>query len=187
MTRPIDTRDVQFMGAVGWSEQMLREIEAGWSPPYDSRALDQVRRDAMRAFAKDLPDPAKYAQSLPPKIAAALMDAVQGRNGALWAPDGPLVPTLRSLGLITIRDRELTGFAMDVRRELRIAAGEYVPPPKKAAKKRNERSLTASEVGHSAYGERFGDLAQLKRVESSAPCTLCGCRPDACGCRRGRR
>lgn len=124
MTAAIDPRDVHFMRAVGWSEQMLKALGEGWQPPYTTAELDQVHRDAMRAMARNLPDARAYADWLEPVFADAIMSANKTLTG--WrVPDGPLIAPLRSLGLIGIRDRELTCFALDVRRELKkVEAGE---------------------------------------------------------------
>ena len=124
MTHWIDPIDSKFMAAVGWSEELLEAIELGWEPPCTSADLRKVRDDAMHAMARGLPDPHAYAELLDPALAAAIVEAVHGRTGGLWVADGPLVPVLRSLGLITIRDRELSGYGMAVRRELKGLEGE---------------------------------------------------------------
>lgn len=190
MTYPINPRDVAFMAAVHESELQLAEIAKGWQPPCTAADLRKARDDAFRAMANDLPDPAEYASTMAPEIAAALMDAVHGRNGGLWAADGPLVPSLRSMGLIAINDRQLTDFAMRVRYAMREAAGEYVPPVKRRPVSRKPRALTASEMGSSDRGRPKRNFcvapADVRRVEHSAPCHRCGCRMDACECRSAR-
>lgn len=123
MSELIDPIDARFMAAVGWSEDMLEAIENGWEPPCTSADLERVCHDAFQAMARDVPDPVEYAAMIEPVFAEAIMEAVHGRTGGLWVSDNALVPMLRSMGLIGIRDRELSPFAMQVRRVLRRDEG----------------------------------------------------------------
>lgn len=196
MTRPIDPRDARFVAAAAESDWLLHEIERGWKPAFTAADLRRARDDALHAIARDLPDPADYAAALPPEVAGALMEAVHGRNGGLWAHDGPLVPILRSLGLVAINDRQLTGFAIEVRYALRATEGEYLPPAKRRPVSRTpaSRPLTGAEMGNREgrknRGPRGRDLfampPDIRRVEHSAPCGRCGSRMDACQCRSAR-
>jgi len=106
------------------SDALLRAIDQGWRPPCSSRALADVRYDALIAVAR-LPDPVDVARALEagePDVAETLRQAYIGQrqpNAGWWRVDEhPTVRVLRCMGLVEIGDFGLTAFGNSVRKIL---------------------------------------------------------------------
>lgn len=80
---------------------------------------DRARRDAMKAIARDIPDPALFARLMPLVLADALAGAwhPSGRICEWQVAEGHAV-LLRPWGLCEYGGRCLTGFGVSVRRVL---------------------------------------------------------------------
>lgn len=94
---------------------------ANYAAAPDPGAL-QARRDAMKAIARDLPDPARYAQSLPLPVVQALEGARKSYGAWRFADDvhPDVMRWMRAAGLAYMAkdDPCLTYYAQRVRRAL---------------------------------------------------------------------
>jgi hypothetical protein len=91
----------------------------------DQRAI--AYRHAMKAFARDLPDPRSYARYMPSWAAEALVTAVFHKPTTTWRLHPShmhRLPELRSMGLVNYGNNPIIcGFSLDVRQAL-LAIGE---------------------------------------------------------------
>lgn len=95
---------------------------------FDEEARRIAYKQAMRAFATDLPKPENYARCMPSWAAEALLTAQFHKPSTTWrihpAYHGRL-RELRALGLVNFgKIPMVTGFSLDVRRALIKLMGE---------------------------------------------------------------
>ena len=76
----------------------------------------RARSDAMRAIARDIPDPRDYAYQLGAEYCEMLLSATLRDS---WYVTEAVAKRLRPHGLCEYGGTGLTGFAMAVRRELK--------------------------------------------------------------------
>ena len=95
---------------------------------FDAEQRRLAYKDALRAFATDLPDPAHYAQQMPVWAQEALANASFEKQTTTWLLHPAYhdrIPELRALGLIPVGGRPvITGFSLDVRRALLVLMKE---------------------------------------------------------------
>lgn len=77
-----------------------------------------ARKDAMKAIARDIPDPDDYARYLPLPIVTALLSAWNYQSYG-WAVSREIAPYLRPLGLVAYNGCGLTAFGYSVLLALR--------------------------------------------------------------------
>ena len=100
---------------------LLHRLEQGWRPPCTSEDLARVRRDALRAIARDIPDPVEFGEFLLldyPRLHDALRGAWTSRDSRWageWRVDDACVRPLQKLGVVCIGEPTLTIFGKAVR------------------------------------------------------------------------
>lgn len=78
----------------------------------------RARIDALRAIARDIPDPAEYASHLPDWAVEALLSATKDHADG-WCAPAATAAALRPLGLVGYGTRGLTAFGWAVRQALK--------------------------------------------------------------------
>lgn len=106
-------------------EDILYQIEQrGWAPPCSTHDLDRVHEDALRAIARDLPDPehmARVIEQADPFVANCLADAYPSKlpgNCGQYRVRDEAAPLLRSLGIVEAGGVHLGSFGFEVREAL---------------------------------------------------------------------
>lgn len=94
-----------------WDSKVNRP---GLRSPSDIDLRDRATRDAMKAIARDIPDPDEYARQLPPWAAEALVQAARTPSDG-WCVPAHLARMLRPLGLAGYGTNGLTAFGWRVR------------------------------------------------------------------------
>lgn len=119
MTAPGSDEFNRIAGERG--DALLRQLQQGWRPPCTSADLDRARRDAMKAIARDIPDPAEFAEFLLleyPRLHVAVRDAWTARDtrwAGEWRVDDACVRPLQKLGVVNIAEPTLSNFGKAVR------------------------------------------------------------------------
>lgn len=90
------------------------------APTLEQEQARRAKLDAMKAVARDIPDPRRYARQIPLEDAQALVNAERINLVWYYRADTPraLLHKLRCVGLCYLEDRGLTHFARAVRRVL---------------------------------------------------------------------
>lgn len=78
----------------------------------------RAEKDAMKAIARDIPDPDDYARLMPLSLVTALLTAWNHRTYG-WAVTREVAPYLRPLGLVAYNGCGLTVFGYQVMLVLR--------------------------------------------------------------------
>ena len=92
---------------------------AQWTPhPKETRFERRARQDAMKAIARDIPDPDDYARLMPLSLVTALLSAWNYQSYG-WIVSREIAPYLRPLGLVAYNDCGLTAFGYSVMLALR--------------------------------------------------------------------
>lgn len=77
----------------------------------------RARVDALRAIARDIPDPAEYAAYLPDWAVTAMLASAKDHSDD-WCAPRDAAAALRPLGLVGYGTRGLTAFGWAVRQAL---------------------------------------------------------------------
>ena len=122
MTAPIGRYSVAgFAFAVPESEAQHERLRHGERPPAPTTAeLQRIERDALKAIARDIPDPAEFAMQLPAPYAEALAKAHTAQDPANAGCKRVSLEATRACFAMGLTDRDgyLGAFGMAVRREI---------------------------------------------------------------------